>query len=158
MQSASSRIWTRVTVSICYDDNHYTTGTGPLTNALPNLFHYLFLSRLLQLVSIRLYVTSFFEENVSLIVHFWWGKHSFSHDIFLNTYRFTGLSILCLVSSISYDCSSFLSPTEQVILQQSTQYTDHWESKQEYKLINCSWFGFIRHHRTSWKYIDVAPN
>ena len=26
MQSASSRFWTRVTVSISYDDNHYTTG------------------------------------------------------------------------------------------------------------------------------------
>ena len=26
MQSASSRIWTRVTVSISYDDNYYTTG------------------------------------------------------------------------------------------------------------------------------------
>ena len=27
IQSASSRIWTRVAVSISYDDNHYTTGT-----------------------------------------------------------------------------------------------------------------------------------
>ena len=27
MQSASSRIWTRVAVSISYDENHYTTGT-----------------------------------------------------------------------------------------------------------------------------------
>ena len=27
MQSASSRIWTRVAVSISYDDNHHTTGT-----------------------------------------------------------------------------------------------------------------------------------
>ena len=25
MQSVSSRVWTRVTVSISYDDNHYTT-------------------------------------------------------------------------------------------------------------------------------------
>ena len=24
-----SRIWTRVAVSISYDDNHYTTGTSP---------------------------------------------------------------------------------------------------------------------------------
>ena len=30
MQSASSRIWTRVAVSISYDDNHYTTGTSKL--------------------------------------------------------------------------------------------------------------------------------
>ena len=28
MQSAASRIWTRVVVSISYDDNHYTTGTS----------------------------------------------------------------------------------------------------------------------------------
>ena len=27
MQSALSLIWTRLTVSIFYDDNHYTTGT-----------------------------------------------------------------------------------------------------------------------------------
>ena len=28
MQSVSTRIWTRVAVSISYDDNHYTTGTS----------------------------------------------------------------------------------------------------------------------------------
>ena len=28
MQSLSSRIWTRVTVSISYDDNHYTMSTS----------------------------------------------------------------------------------------------------------------------------------
>ena len=28
MQSVSSRIWTRVTVSISYNDNNYTTGTS----------------------------------------------------------------------------------------------------------------------------------
>ena len=30
MQLAWSKIWTRVTVSISYDDNHYTTGTSTL--------------------------------------------------------------------------------------------------------------------------------
>ena len=38
MQSASSRIWTRVAVSISYDDNHYTTGISiicKLINRLP---------------------------------------------------------------------------------------------------------------------------
>ena len=34
MQSVLSRIWTRVVVSISYDDNHYTTGTN-----LTTLFH-----------------------------------------------------------------------------------------------------------------------
>ena len=28
MQSVSSRIWTRVAMSISYDNNHYTTGTS----------------------------------------------------------------------------------------------------------------------------------
>ena len=28
MQSVSSRIWTRVAVSISYDDNHYTTDSS----------------------------------------------------------------------------------------------------------------------------------
>ena len=31
MLSVSSRIWTHVTVSISYDDNHYTTGTSRYT-------------------------------------------------------------------------------------------------------------------------------
>ena len=30
MQPVSSKIWTRVAVSISYDDNHYTTGTSTL--------------------------------------------------------------------------------------------------------------------------------
>ena len=32
MQSVSSRIWTRVAVSISYDDNDYTTGTSKRTS------------------------------------------------------------------------------------------------------------------------------
>ena len=35
MQSVSSRIWTRVAVSISYDDNHDTTGTSLDSNSLP---------------------------------------------------------------------------------------------------------------------------
>ena len=31
MQSASSRIWTCIAVSISYDDNHYTTGTSKVS-------------------------------------------------------------------------------------------------------------------------------
>ena len=34
MQSVSSRIWTRVAVSITYDDNHYTTGTSSERNVI----------------------------------------------------------------------------------------------------------------------------
>ena len=35
MQSVSSRIWTRVTVSISYDDNHYNTGTSTSNDVTP---------------------------------------------------------------------------------------------------------------------------
>ena len=35
MQSVSSRIWTRVAVSISYDDNHYTTGTPVQISRIP---------------------------------------------------------------------------------------------------------------------------
>ena len=31
MQTSSSRIWTRITRSISYDDNHLTTGTQDIT-------------------------------------------------------------------------------------------------------------------------------
>ena len=38
MQLVSSRIWTRVVVSISYDDNHYTTGTFKWYMYKPELF------------------------------------------------------------------------------------------------------------------------
>ena len=47
MQSVLSRIWTRVTVSISYDDNHYTTGTsmGKVIDVLKlTLCHILFVA------------------------------------------------------------------------------------------------------------------
>ena len=34
MQAVSSRIWTCVTVSISYDDNHYTKGTSNTNSAI----------------------------------------------------------------------------------------------------------------------------
>ena len=40
MQSVSSRIWTRVAVSIYYDDNHYTTGNWYLMLPFLNIQHY----------------------------------------------------------------------------------------------------------------------
>ena len=38
MQSVSSRIWTRVAVSISYDDNNYTTGTLSLSTIVSQKF------------------------------------------------------------------------------------------------------------------------
>ena len=43
MQSASSRIWTRVAVSIAYDDNHYTT-TAPLSTYICCIYPITFLT------------------------------------------------------------------------------------------------------------------
>ena len=40
MQSVSSRIWTRVAVSISYDDNYFTTGTSKLRIQYVLLFSY----------------------------------------------------------------------------------------------------------------------
>ena len=48
MQSVSSKIWTRDTVSISYDDNHYITGTYRniiiiiiiIRSFLANFFHH----------------------------------------------------------------------------------------------------------------------
>ena len=37
MQSASSRIWTRVAVAISYDDNHYTTSTFKIIYKIINI-------------------------------------------------------------------------------------------------------------------------
>ena len=34
MQSVSFKIWTRVAVSISYDDNHYTTGISTIASNL----------------------------------------------------------------------------------------------------------------------------
>ena len=41
MQSVSSRIWTRVAVSISYDDNHYTTGTSSIIDFIVGLYRIL---------------------------------------------------------------------------------------------------------------------
>ena len=37
MQSVSSRIWTRVAVSISYEDNHNTTGTSSVSTVMQTL-------------------------------------------------------------------------------------------------------------------------
>ena len=50
MQSVSSGIWTCVTVSISYDDNHYTTGTYRST---------------------LLFLDTHFYTGVGKIPHFW---------------------------------------------------------------------------------------
>ena len=41
MQSVSASIWTRIAVSISYDDNPYTTGTSRVSGELMLLYLYL---------------------------------------------------------------------------------------------------------------------
>ena len=55
MQSVSSRIWTRVAVSISYNDNHYTTGTSTTDNI--SIADHAFTSQVL--MSFSVYVTLF---------------------------------------------------------------------------------------------------
>ena len=54
MQSVSSRIWTRVAVSISYDDNHYTTGTPQKVVMIEMHVQWLSLLRLIGCVKCRL--------------------------------------------------------------------------------------------------------
>ena len=50
MQSVSSRIWTRVAVSISYDANHYTTGTSTtLLYDINNLYRIQIIFKLINL-------------------------------------------------------------------------------------------------------------
>ena len=58
MQSISSRIWTRVAVSISYDDNHYIMGTS--TNS--------------QRYCLRVYTNNFKERKVSNYSHSNYGQ------------------------------------------------------------------------------------
>ena len=51
MQSVSSRIWTRVAVSISFDDNHYTTGTSSISKTfIMPTFDYKFYSLILDYI------------------------------------------------------------------------------------------------------------
>ena len=77
MQSVSSRIWTRVSVSICYDDNLYTTGTFDIKKdwyvfkerkilSLCYLLSYSLYSFFLTPVALRISTLSFFLSFVIL--------------------------------------------------------------------------------------------
>ena len=54
MQLAWSRIWTRVAVSISYDDNHYTTGTYIHTSIYLSIFSFHTWSRVLWSLFLKL--------------------------------------------------------------------------------------------------------
>ena len=63
MQSASSRIWTRVTVSNSYGDNHYTTGISTYS------FKYCYLTWIVSFV--------FKHHYVTLTTQFWYEVKEF---------------------------------------------------------------------------------
>ena len=52
MQSVSSRIWTRVTVSISSDDNHYTMGTFNYIFIILHIHQFSYTSNLVNLLSV----------------------------------------------------------------------------------------------------------
>ena len=84
MQSVSSRIWTRVTVFISYDDNHYTTGIKPINNdcwILYNLkkgrlFHFLSLPCCCQ-CRFKIYIAKQTNSNTEETAPLW-HQHNFS--------------------------------------------------------------------------------
>ena len=64
MQLVSSRIWTRVAVSISYDDNHYTTGThgdtinDEIINTTINFRYFIVLRNLSRIRNFILYLNN----------------------------------------------------------------------------------------------------
>ena len=68
MQSVSYRIWTRVPVSISYDDNHYTTDTSSVSTYQHLLFHStLFISNFYKISPYGIFL-SLFIENLFLFL------------------------------------------------------------------------------------------
>ena len=63
MRSASSRIWTRVTVSISYDDNHCTTGTSSKSIIIGN-HNYIITSVIkFKIIYLFIYLSIFFTRR-----------------------------------------------------------------------------------------------
>ena len=98
-QSVSSRIWTRVAVSISYNDNHYTTGT------LPHIIHTVLSGRCVTLDDDGLSMWDFiwftypaFERRTRLYVsqiQFAWSHGKFSRFPFLSSlFNFTHSNLL----------------------------------------------------------------
>ena len=75
MQSVSSRIWTRVTVSISYDDNHYTTGTSIKVDQLLFKYSQIFRARVEPLKILYLMYIFFSDIEMS----FTWKAKVFKH-------------------------------------------------------------------------------
>ena len=94
MQLVWSRIWTRVTVSISYDDNHYTTGTWFFTHI--SLSFFLSLSSFLSLsLSLSLLFSFFLSLFLSLSLSL-----SLLFSLFLSL-SFSLLSLFSLSFSLS---------------------------------------------------------
>ena len=72
MQSVSSRIWTRVVVSISYDDNHCTTGTPNImykTNLLhQNIFYIEIKKNIKQTLINNGFPNYIFDEQIKCII------------------------------------------------------------------------------------------
>ena len=67
MQSVSSRIWTRVAVSISYDDNHYTTGSS--IHPVPLSWHSLVWECCITPEQLPKYFMTKYRKLVSRMIH-----------------------------------------------------------------------------------------
>ena len=91
MLSASSRIWTRVAVSISYDDNHFTTGTSKLPSTTIVNFTYLLIYTYLIFMSGFVIWNVFFITGlahfvimaVALVIAYVWYVNSWAECYFI---------------------------------------------------------------------------
>ena len=118
MQSVLLRIWTRVAVSISYDNNYYTTGTSK-----HNTFITLLLS--LSLISLLLYQTPYSSithltapshctERVSYGFRSWCLKWLKLHILTAQTHLNLFLSPFVSIGSLPLSLSLLVSPLDQV--------------------------------------------
>ena len=110
MQSVLSRIWTRVAVSISYDDNDYTTGTSNQTMVYIFIRNIIFLSFCL---------IDFFVFNCRRIVQKCqtWNSYLASTVSFEGTYVIINLSIyLSIWNCLSINVSILLSQSMHLSL------------------------------------------
>ena len=84
MQSVSSRIWTRIAMSLSYDDNHYTTGTS---------------NNVINMTDFWLYLTFF---GLGVVGDFLWLLWRFVSWLYSNIYLSS--AVMTLRSKPSLDC------------------------------------------------------
>ena len=107
MQSVSSRIWTRVAVSISYNDNHYTTGTSNEKD--DTLSVQSLINRVEQTGLNAIFFSVRFLLNMAL--RYYWEEESFSYGqvqcIFLQDFHAHVSYLFQVAADIGFGCVEF---------------------------------------------------